>query len=112
MSGGGRSGWPHPLAAATVIATACQRTAPYHVYVTNERSGDLTVIDGATDEVVGSIALGKRPLRARAEARHGTSSSALYQRAHIDQFSWTQEFHVSVRRHQSGSMIEGAGVRC
>lgn len=34
---------------------------PYHVYVTNEYSGDLTVIAGVTNEVVGTIPLGKRP---------------------------------------------------
>jgi YVTN family beta-propeller protein len=33
----------------------------YRVYVTNERSGDLTVIDGATRAVVERIPLGKRP---------------------------------------------------
>ena len=33
----------------------------YMVYVTNEYAGDLTVIDGATNEVVNTIPLGKRP---------------------------------------------------
>jgi YVTN family beta-propeller protein len=33
----------------------------YRVYVTNERSGDLTVIDGAAATVVGTYPLGKRP---------------------------------------------------
>ena len=33
----------------------------YRVYVTNERSGDLTVIDGATHEVLATVPLGKRP---------------------------------------------------
>lgn len=33
----------------------------YTVYVTNERSGDLTVIDGATLQAVATRALGKRP---------------------------------------------------
>lgn len=33
----------------------------YRVYVTNERSGDLSVIDGATHEVVATVPLGKRP---------------------------------------------------
>ncbi len=33
----------------------------YTVYVTNEYSGDLTVIAGATNEVVNTIPLGKRP---------------------------------------------------
>ncbi len=35
--------------------------APYYVYVTNELGGDLTVIDGGTNEVVATIPLGKRP---------------------------------------------------
>ena len=34
---------------------------PYHVYVTNEYSGDLTVIAGGTNEVVATFPLGKRP---------------------------------------------------
>ena len=33
----------------------------YHVYVTNERSGDLTIIDSVTNEVVATVPLGKRP---------------------------------------------------
>jgi YVTN family beta-propeller protein len=31
------------------------------VYVTNERSGDLTVIDAKTNEAIATVALGKRP---------------------------------------------------
>ena len=34
---------------------------PYYVYVTNETSGDLTVIAGGTHEVVATVPLGKRP---------------------------------------------------
>ena len=33
----------------------------YRVYVTNERSGDLTVIDGETHQVLSTVPLGKRP---------------------------------------------------
>jgi YVTN family beta-propeller protein len=33
----------------------------YRVYVTNESSGDLSVIDGATLEVIATVPLGKRP---------------------------------------------------
>src|SRR5437588_10720985 len=33
----------------------------YLLFVSNERSGDVTVIDGATDSVVGSFPVGKRP---------------------------------------------------
>jgi YVTN family beta-propeller protein len=35
--------------------------APYQVYVTNERSGDVTVIDGGKLEVTATIPVGKRP---------------------------------------------------
>ena len=31
------------------------------LYVTNEQSGDLSIIDVATKEVVGTVKLGKRP---------------------------------------------------
>ncbi|MEY4763133.1 MAG: hypothetical protein RLZZ200_2989 [Pseudomonadota bacterium] len=37
------------------------RPAAYGVYVTNERSGTLSVIDGGSGKVVASVALGKRP---------------------------------------------------
>jgi YVTN family beta-propeller protein len=43
---------------------AGERTAApggYRVYVTNETSGDLSVIDGTTLEVISTIPLGKRP---------------------------------------------------
>src|SRR5262245_27306483 len=33
----------------------------YYVYVTNERSGDLTIIDSVTNEAVKTVKLGKRP---------------------------------------------------
>lgn len=33
----------------------------YLVYVSNERSGDVSIIDGRTDGVIGTIAVGKRP---------------------------------------------------
>src|SRR5262245_207219 len=35
--------------------------APYYVYVTNEPGGDLTIIDGGTNEAVATVPLGKRP---------------------------------------------------
>ena len=40
-----------------------QTTAPppYHVYVTNERAGNLSVIAGGTHNVLATIPLGKRP---------------------------------------------------
>src|SRR6266513_1691384 len=33
----------------------------YSVFVSNERSGDVTIIDGATDAVVATFPVGKRP---------------------------------------------------
>ena len=33
----------------------------YHVYVTNERSDDVSIIDSVTNEVVATVPLGKRP---------------------------------------------------
>lgn len=36
-------------------------TSGYRVYVTNETSGDLSVIDGKTFDVIATIPLGKRP---------------------------------------------------
>src|SRR5882724_357493 len=46
-----------------VLLAAATRAEPpsYLVFVSNERSGDVTVIDGATDNVVGSFPVGKRP---------------------------------------------------
>ena len=47
------------LAAGTVFVFA--ESPNYLVLVSNERSGDVTVIDGATDGVVGNFPVGKRP---------------------------------------------------
>src|SRR5512132_2685401 len=46
-----------------VLLAPSTRAEPtnYLVFVSNERSGDVTVIDGATDSVVGSFPVGKRP---------------------------------------------------
>src|SRR5881396_3824213 len=46
-----------------VLLAATTRAEPssYLVFVSNERSGDVTVINGATDSVVGSFPVGKRP---------------------------------------------------
>jgi YVTN family beta-propeller protein len=46
------------LAGALVVRA---ESADYFVYVSNERSGDITVIDGATDSVVATFKAGKRP---------------------------------------------------
>ena len=43
-------------------AISTRAEAPgYFVFVSNERSGDVTVIDGSTDAVVASFPVGKRP---------------------------------------------------
>src|SRR5213596_3580386 len=47
------------LIASATIARA--EPPSYLVFVSNERSGDVTVIDGATDSVVGTFLVGKRP---------------------------------------------------
>src|SRR4051794_14518972 len=49
--------------ALTLLLPLLLAAAPtdYWVCVTNEKSGDLTVIDGATQKVVATIPVGKRP---------------------------------------------------
>ena len=42
-------------------APQAQSDTPYDVYVTNEKSGDVTVISGVDFTVIGSFAVGKRP---------------------------------------------------
>lgn len=46
---------------APTAAPQTRSSVPYRVYVTNERSGDMTVIDGLTHEVIATVPLGKRP---------------------------------------------------
>src|SRR5436309_13633498 len=41
--------------------TAPPASAGYRIYITNERSGDLSIIDSATHEVTATVPLGKRP---------------------------------------------------
>jgi YVTN family beta-propeller protein len=54
-----------PLLRAILPILCCLPFAPlalgYHVYITNEKGGDVSVIDGATREVVATIPVGKRP---------------------------------------------------
>jgi YVTN family beta-propeller protein len=40
---------------------AARPAGSYHVYVTNERSDDVSIIDSVTNEVVATVPLGKRP---------------------------------------------------
>src|SRR6476646_5562637 len=53
-----------PKSSAPAPATPAAAPAPppkVRVYVTNEWSGDLTVINGDTQSVIGTYKLGKRP---------------------------------------------------
>ena len=47
------------ISAGVLVARA--ESPDYFVYVSNERSGDISVIDGATDAVVATFKAGKRP---------------------------------------------------
>ena len=49
------------LFALFAVAAARRSASDYWVCVTNERSGDLTVLDGATHRTLFTIPLGKRP---------------------------------------------------
>ena len=49
------------LIAAVMLVGCSSKPAGYRVYVTNEISGDLSVIDSTSMEVVSTVALGKRP---------------------------------------------------
>jgi len=51
-----------PAAVLVACSAACAEAAPsYQVYVTNERSGDITVINGGDGAVTATIPVGKRP---------------------------------------------------
>jgi len=43
------------------VAIPAQAAGGFEVYVSNERSGDITVIDGASFQVIATIPVGKRP---------------------------------------------------
>src|SRR5581483_2953699 len=47
--------------AGIMLAAAASRAVDYEVYVSNEKSGDVTVIDGATFKAVATFPVGKRP---------------------------------------------------
>lgn len=51
-----------PIALTAAVAGISQaREASWQIFVSNERSGDVTVIDGTTLKVLTTIAVGKRP---------------------------------------------------
>lgn len=61
---GQRPAAPNPASQQTAVTSPTplpEWTSGYRVYVTNEASGDLSVIDGATLEVIATVPLGKRP---------------------------------------------------
>src|SRR5580692_1477332 len=61
---GRRNRLPHHAAmwvGALMLAGCAQKPVGYRVYITNEISGDLSVIDSSTMEVVSTVPLGKRP---------------------------------------------------
>ena len=58
-----------PTNTATPAPTPPTLQGPYGVYVTNEISGDLSVIDPATHTVVATLPLGKRPRGIRVHLR-------------------------------------------
>src|SRR5437016_7874234 len=47
--------------AMSLALAVCAEAQNYFVYVSNERSGDVTVIDGTTDAAVATFPVGKRP---------------------------------------------------
>ncbi|HKP92806.1 MAG TPA: hypothetical protein VJS88_02840, partial [Chthoniobacterales bacterium] len=59
------------LVCASVLHVYAEPPTGYRVYVTNERSGDLSVIDGATDALLATYPVGKRPRGIQAQ-RDGT----------------------------------------
>lgn len=49
-----------------VAGVRAEATSSYRIFVTNELSGDLSIIDGQTRRVMATVALGKRPRGIRA----------------------------------------------
>jgi YVTN family beta-propeller protein len=45
----------------SMVGSMAASAAGYQIFVTNERSGDVTVIDGGDFKVTSTIAVGKRP---------------------------------------------------
>lgn len=64
LAAGCSGGQPQPSAPpppTPAAAPAAAEGTAGHLYVTNERSGDLSIIDLATERVVATVPLGKRP---------------------------------------------------
>jgi YVTN family beta-propeller protein len=56
---------------------AAEDSSPFRIYVTNETSGDLSVIGSATYNVIATVPLGKRPRGIHASTDHKTIYVAL-----------------------------------
>lgn len=69
LSGCSREASPPAATSSTAPATPAEGTAG-QLFVTNERSGDLSVIDLATERVVATVPLGKRPRGIRVSPDH------------------------------------------
>ena len=67
---------PSHKPAATAAAPAPSAEGPF-VWVSNEGSGDLAVIDAARDEVVARVHVGRRPRGVRLDARAGLVFAAV-----------------------------------
>jgi YVTN family beta-propeller protein len=67
---------PAPAAETAKLAPVAIQ-GPYAVYVTNEVSGDLSVIDPATHRTVATLPLGKRPRGIRVAPDHARLYIAL-----------------------------------
>src|SRR5207245_9883670 len=59
--GGSEPAKPAPAAAPAAVPAAPRRVPAVRVFVTNETSGTLSVIDADTHELIGTAPLGKRP---------------------------------------------------
>ena len=68
---------PAPAAAPAAAADPAITTPAGRLYVTNENSGDLTVIDTATRQVIATVPLGKRPRGIKASPDGATLYIAL-----------------------------------
>jgi YVTN family beta-propeller protein len=47
--------------AMSLALAVCAESPDYLIFVSNERSGDVTVVDGASDTIVATFPVGKRP---------------------------------------------------
>src|SRR5215471_19028412 len=67
---------PSKQPAGSATQSLTESSAP-RIYVTNEVSGDLTVIDSASRQIIATVPLGKRPRGIHASPDHKTLYVAL-----------------------------------